>query len=310
MNEEQAKLNRLLKTISMLKTPLGRTLESMAGDLEIHARTVRRYINLLEANGFLIDKSISGNRWFIVPDCDGDSNLLNFSLDEAVLIRDLVMNGAHNHPLKKGIFQKLYINSELKSLSDNLIEARINDIVNKLKRAVKSELKVVLKNYHSVNSNAIKDYLIEPHSFSTNYMAVWAYDIRGDLNKQFRTSRIGEIQVLDIKQSNISKHKSFNLDPFGYEGEERLEILLQLNLASITKLREVHPKAVKYIDRQGDKYIFRGIIHHVEGAGRFILSQAGDVKIIQGDSLIEYVRDKFKMFNSQHGIEEILDMAF
>ena len=119
MNGDQEKFNRLLKTISMLKTPLGRTLKSMAVDLEIHARTVRRYINLLEANGFAIEQTISGNRWFIVPDCEGERNLINFSLDEAVLIRDLVRNGAHKHPLKKSIFQKLYINSELKSLADN-----------------------------------------------------------------------------------------------------------------------------------------------------------------------------------------------
>ena len=141
-------------------------------------------------------------------------------------------------------------------------------------------------------------------------MAVWAYDINGTLNKQFRTNRIGDVQVLDNKQSFISKHESFILDAFGYKGEESLEVILQLNLASITRLRETYPRAVKNIDRQGDKYIFNEIIHHVEGAGRFIISQAGDVKIIKGDALIEYVRDKFKQFNSQHGIREVLNLEF
>ena len=43
MNDEQAKFNRLLKTISMLREPHGRSLKSMAGELDVDERTVRRY---------------------------------------------------------------------------------------------------------------------------------------------------------------------------------------------------------------------------------------------------------------------------
>jgi predicted DNA-binding transcriptional regulator YafY len=144
MAKGQEKLIRLLKVISMLKTPHGRTISSMAEELDSSARTIYRYIETLEASGFPIDKSCSGERWFIVDD-NQSGQLVNFDVEEANLIRELVEYGAHNHPMKEGLLQKLYVNSELKPLSENITDARINGIVNTLKRAIEGEYKVILK---------------------------------------------------------------------------------------------------------------------------------------------------------------------
>ncbi|NJN26634.1 MAG: WYL domain-containing protein [Cyclobacteriaceae bacterium] len=282
----------------MLKVPHGRTIKSMAEDLEVSERTIYRYKDLLEENGFPIDKEIGGERWFIVAGDRGD-NMLNFDIDEANLIKDLLENNAFNHTLKDGILQKLYINSELHPLANNVVEARINGIINKLKRAVKKESKIILKNYHSVNGNAIRDYFVEPHSFSPNYQTIYAFHINEGVNKQFRVCRIGDIQELDKPQTHKNLHESFKLDPFGYNGDEHLEIILKLNHASVTRLRESYPQAYHFLTKVEEHYIFHGIIHHLDGAARFILSQMDNIQIIKGEELIEYILTKTKAFNDQ-----------
>lgn len=303
MSIEQEKLNRLLKIIFYLRIPHGRTIELMAEDLDVSTRTVRRYLNLLEENGFPIEKALNSNRWFIVPEVGGDKNLLNFSIDEAVLIRDLVQNGAANHPLKVGILQKLYINSDLKPLADNIVKSGGYIIVNKLRKAIKSELKVNIFNYRSVSSKEIKNYFIEPIKFSENFSAVYAYDLEDKCNKQFLTNRMGKVHVTDLKQSHFSKHDSFMTDAFGYTGDEKINIRLKLDLASATIITEVYPKAEKFMTKIEDHYIFEGSINQVEGAGRFILSQIGNVEILEGDNLIEYVQNKLVEFNVAHHLK-------
>lgn len=305
---EQEKLNRLLKIISILKEPHGRSIKSMAAQLEVSERTIYRYLDLLEMNGFAIDKSLTSDRWFIFSENHNETDLLQFSSDEASLIKDLVETGAYNHPLKDAICQKLYINSEIKPLTKNIIVPRLGGIVTKLKRAVKGEYRVVLKSYHSVSSNAIRDYFIEPHSFGANYLAVFAYDIKAKKNKQFRTCRIGDVQeYTKNKQCHQNQHQKFVLDPFGYNGEDKIEITLRLNHASVTRMREDYPNTYPFLTKHGDDYyIFNGFISHLDGVGRFVLSQIDNVKIIKGASLINYVSEKLNAFNGQLRTKRIL----
>jgi predicted DNA-binding transcriptional regulator YafY len=301
----QEKLSRLLKVISMLNTPHGRTIQSMANELESSPRTVYRYIDTLEASGFPIDKSCAGERWFIVNG-NNQGNILNFNIDEANLIKDLIENGAHNHPLKDVILGKLYVNSDLKPLAEYIIEARMSGIVSKLRRAVEKEYKVILRNYHSVSSNAIRDYLIEPYKITKNLQAVDAYDIRADKNKQFRTCRIGDVQVLEKKQTHQGSHSTSERDPFGFQGDNRIEVILKLNHSSVTVLKELYKGTYDNLTKINDEYIFHGTIHYVEGVGRFILSQIDNVKIIKGAPLIDYISEKLNAFNRQLRPERIL----
>jgi predicted DNA-binding transcriptional regulator YafY len=299
----QEKLSRLLKVISMLKTPHGRTIKSMADELESSQRTVYRYIDTLEASGFPIDKSCEGERWFIVSG-DNQGNLLHFNIDEASLIKDLVETGAHNHPLKDMILGKLYVNSDLKPLTEYIIEARKSGIISKLKRAIDKEYKVILRNYHSVSSNAIRDYLIEPFEITKNLQAVDAYDIRADKNKQFRTGRIGDVTVLEMKQTHLKRHSARERDPFGFQGDDRIEVILKLNHASVTVLKELYKGTYDNLTKLEDDYIFHGTISYVEGVGRFILSQVDNIEIIKGEPLIEYIGEKLRLFEARYAQKE------
>ena len=298
MNSEQAKFSRLLKTISMLKEPHGRSIKSMAEELEVDERTIYRYIKLFEKNGFPIDKSLKDERWFIVSE-NNDDNLLNFNIDEASLIRDLVVNGVGDeNPLKNGILHKLYINSELEPLADNIIHVRMNGIVNNIKRAIKKELRVVLRNYHSVNGNIIRDYYIEPYNLSSNYMVVEAYDINAGICKQFRICRIGHVFVMDKSQTNMKRHEPLQKDAFGYAGKDKIDIVLKLNNAAMIKLRELHPPAYEKLIQNSQGYFFAGVIYHPEGAGRFVLSQLCNVVIEEGDELRSYVNEKISAYQN------------
>ena len=299
MAKGQEKLSRILKIISMLKTPYGRTISSMSEELEISERTIYRYIDTLEECGFPIDKSFGGERWFIVS--SGESGkMLSFDVDEVNLLKDLVEQGAYNHPLKQTLLQKLYLNSELKPLTKNIIDARVNSIINKLKRAIKGEYKVILKSYHSISSNAIRDYLIEPHGFRENYQVIDAYDVNAALNKQFRTCRMGDVIVLEKKQTHIDRHSTNERDSFGFQGNDRVEIILKLNHTSATVMKELYKGTIDNLTPLEDYYIFQDIIHYIDGVGRFVLSQIDNVEIIKGEPIKNFVKEKLKVFNQKY----------
>jgi len=61
-------------------------------------------------------------------------------------------------------------------------------------------------------------------------------------------------------------------------------LALQLNTRAKSLLREEYPLAEKYLSRKGG---LRTVIHSLEGAGRFVIGLAADVKILEGDFLNE-----------------------
>ena len=44
----------------------------------------------------------------------------------------------------------------------------------------------------------MKDYQLEPFNFTTNYLDVWAFDVKDLQNKTFKVARIGEVEVLNL----------------------------------------------------------------------------------------------------------------
>lgn len=294
MQPEQRKLYRILKLISILKLRGGKTIPSIAEILEVTERSVYRYLSLLESVGFPLDCKPGSNRWFLVTDPDKDNEGTGFSLEEASLIRDLLVGGAHHHPLKDGILQKLYIHSELHPLAENLVNARVNYLLGKLVKAIKQEKQVILKSYHSAHSGEIKDYRIEPFDFTENYNTVLAYDLSDGLNKQFKLERIGEVLVLDKNQRHRSKHEVQKTDVFGCNGSVPVRITLELNLRSYLLLREEFPRSLPFIAESElpGKYIFHGPVNGYDGAGRFIMGLLDEIRIINPPDLHEYIINK------------------
>lgn len=293
MLAEQRKLYRLLKLMAMLKLAGGKTIKSLAELLEVSTRTVYRYLELLESVGIPVDSKPGSDRWFMVTP-DDDNHGAGFSLEETTLLRDLVMAGAHHHPLRDGILQKLYLQSELKPLAENLVNARVNIMLDKLVKAIKEERQIILKNYHSAHSGEVKDYRVEPFDFTENYHTVQAYDVSDAISKQFKLERISEVLLLDKRQKFRNRHEQMTTDVFGCSGQNPVTITLELSLRAYLLLREEFPRSLPYIsrDEESGKYIFYGAVNGFEGAGRFVLGLIDEIEIKSPEAFRDFVGRK------------------
>ena len=73
-------------------------------------------------------------------------------------------------------------------------------------------------------------------------------------------------------------------------GSKSEKISLQLNTRAKTLLLEEFPLAEKDLKRVDGKWVLTTTIHSLEGAGRFVIGLAADIKILEGDSLREYIK--------------------
>lgn len=161
----QYKILRVLKLIGLLKSR-SKSISQLADSLETTTRTIYRYLELLEEVGFIVDKDFH-NRYFIHT--EEESRETEFTNEEAGLVKELIQSGARGHPLQETLLKKLYLNSDLKTISQNLLKARLGILVDRLGQAIREERLVVLRNYHSAHSDQISDRKVEPIYLTPNF---------------------------------------------------------------------------------------------------------------------------------------------
>jgi len=288
----QAKLLRLFQIISMLKT--GRwSVKSIAQRHDTSERTIYRYINLLEAVDFPVEKGFD-NLYFIQSSEDDPTKAI-FTIEEMKLIKKLIQTEVENNPLKGLLLKKLSLNSEMDTVPRLIVKARLGKLVDQIAQAIRNKKQVILKDYHSANSSSIKDRLIEPIEFGDNYQTIMSFDTKDKECKQFKLDRIGEVIEMDTKFKFEQLHKKSIADIFGMTGKKSTWITLQLKMKAYLLLREDHPLSVPYFEKIEDGlYQFHGPINNFEGIGRFVLGLLDEVKIIQPAEFKEYIQNKFK----------------
>jgi predicted DNA-binding transcriptional regulator YafY len=119
---------------------------------------------------------------------------------------------------------------------------------------------------------------------------IWAYDVDKEENRVFKVTRIQSVEETDNDWAFKAKHKPLKPDVFRMTGRINEKIVLQLNTRAKSLLLEEYPLAEKDLKRVDGKWVLTTTIHSFEGAGRFIIGLAADVKILQGDVLKEYIR--------------------
>jgi len=288
----QAKLLRLFQIIAVLKSGHW-TIHQLAERFDTSDRTIYRYMNLLEEVDFLIEKDFD-NRYFIITSED-DPSQSQFSVEETRLIKKLIMTGATDNPLKNLLLKKLALNSEIDSMPRLFLKARIGKFVEELAESIKDKKKVTLKNYHSANSNEIRDRLVEPIHFGDNYQSIVALDTQDKVCKQFKLDRIGEVASHEEHFEFESLHKKNQTDIFGMSGDSDTTITLHLSLRSYLLLREEYPLSIPYIVKGDEGYKFHGPVSNLEGVTRFILGLIDEIKIEAPLMLSEFVQNKIRL---------------
>jgi predicted DNA-binding transcriptional regulator YafY len=287
----QAKLLRLFQIIAVLKSGHW-TIKQLADRFDTSERTIYRYINLLEEVDFLLEKDFE-NRFFIIT-TDDDPTQSQFSIEETKLIKKLIQTGAQDNPLKSSLLKKLSLNSEMDSVPRLFLKVRLAQLVDRLAECIRNKHQVVLKNYHSANSNEIRDRLVEPVHFGDNYQTVVALDIQDKVCKQFKLDRIGEVIEMNTTFQHEALHQKNQSDIFGFMGDSSTWITLELSLRGYLLLREEYPLSIPYTERIDNGYRFHGPVSNFEGIGRFVLGLMDEIHINGPEAFRTFLENKFQ----------------
>lgn len=283
----------MLRLMQLLSGSRTYTVNELAEKFETSYRSIYRYLDTFKEAGFVIDKVGPGTYKLMsmpknVPQMD---NLVFFSEEEAYIVNSLIERLDQTNTLKAGLHRKLasiYNTTSIASYIDNQANA---SNVDALSQAIRDRKYVCLRNYQSGNSGVVKDRIVEPFAFTTNYIDIWAYELSSGKCKVFKISRIEEVQILDIPWQHEDLHKSQHTDIFRMSGNNPEHIVLRLSTLAKNLLVEEYPLAEKDIREEGASWILETDIENVVGAGRFILGLFLEIEILQGDRLRQYISD-------------------
>lgn len=287
--------------MKLLTGNVSRTIDSLAKELGITPRTVYRYIETIREAGFVVNK-LYGNVYAMGKVARGLSDfnkLIYFTEEEAYITAKLIEGIDNNNVLKRDLQRKLASVYDSTSIANYIGNAANAENVEALVDAIRHKKQVVLKQYESAHSNEAKDRLVEPIEFTANMIDIWAYDVENAEPRMFKVTRIHSVEETDTPWEFQAKHKVPKPDVFRMTGRINEKIVLLLNTRAKSLLVEEFPLAEKDLKREDGKWILRTTIHSLEGAGRFVIGLAADIKILEGDALKKYIQNYQKKYISK-----------
>jgi predicted DNA-binding transcriptional regulator YafY len=262
----------------------------MANFLECTERTTYRYIDLLKQLGFEVQKD-EHNKFFILSDKETDEN---FTKEEATFLVEMVKTVGKENVLKDAILKKIYLKSEISQQANALFKAHLSKLVEKINIGIENNKKVVLKQYHSVNSNKISDRLVEPIQFTENYNAICAYEVESQITKYFNLERIIAVEVLNDEQEFQNLHKVEPTDVFGFteRNGEKFEVELQLSLRAYILFKEANSSLEKYITKieNSDLYLLKVKVNNPKPIISLIRGFKDELEIKGSKAFLEYLK--------------------
>lgn len=297
---DQPKIERVLRLMSLMSGSAEYTVDELARKLDTSYRSIYRYIDTFKACGFAVEK-IHGNIYRLAklspryPDLD---KLVHFSEEEAYLVNRLIDRLDPTNALKAGLQRKLAAIYSSTSIAD-YIDKRSNAAnVEALSRAMREKKAAVLRRYESGHSGQVRDRRVEPFGFTTNFIDVWAFDLGDGRNKIFKISRMEEAELLEGEPwTHEAEHERLGMDVFRMAGRAAFRVRLRLSMKAKNLLVEEYPLAEQDLHPEPDGgWILDTGICAVAGVGRFVSGLAGEVEIIDGEPLREYLRDYAQNF--------------
>ena len=168
-------------------------------------------------------------------------------------------------------------------------------MVTKINSAISENKRVLLKSYHSINSQKISDRVIEPICLTDNYNSICGFEVDTKINKFYNLERITEVILLNDQQEFQKLHQLDETDIFGFSklNGERFQVELSLTLKAYILLKEDYPKIKKHIkkDKSSDVYNLKIEVNNPKPITRFILGLKDDIEIIGSPEFKNYLKN-------------------
>lgn len=289
---EQPKIERVLRLMKMMTGNNNYTVEDMAERLGTSYRSVYRYIETFKEAGFVVHRKEGGiyrlgkeSRYF-----KDISQLIHFTDEEAYIVNQLLEALDNTNVIKQNLRKKLSAVYNCTSLAECVVEGKNAVNVNHLVEAITTRKQVVLRRYASSHTGIIRDRLVEPFGFTTNYVQVWCYEPSSGKNKLFNTARIGSVEVLSEGWQFEAEHHEGYIDIFRISGFEQRRVQLELGVMAHNLLVEEYPLSTRDLTQidEGHWLLDTEVCDYV-GIGRFTLGLMHDIRILTPD-FEEYIK--------------------
>lgn len=288
----QYKIYRVLQLITQLQNKPSKSVRFMANFLECTERTTYRYIDLLKQIGLDIRKD-ENNKFFIVSEIQSDEHFTN---QESTFLIEMINTVGKDTVLKDSILKKIYLKSEISNQVNALFKAHLSKLVEKLNIGITNKKKVLLKQYHSVNSNNISDRLVEPIQFTESYNAICAYEVDSQITKYFNLERIIDVEVLENEQEFNNLHIVEPTDVFGFteRNGEKFEVELTLSLRAYILFKEANAGLENYFTKINNTslYLLKVNVNNPKPILSLIKGFKDELEIKGSKSFIAYLKDE------------------
>lgn len=291
---EQARLERMLILMKKLTDNEQYTVADLARSLSTTTRSIYRYLDTFQNAGFSVVKRAPGiyclttvGRKFV-----DFSRLVMFTEEEAFIVSNLIGQLDNSNSLKKGLMRKLSAVASTVGIAEFVTNRATTKQVEQLDVAIRDRWCVVLRDYESGHSHTIRDRYVEPFKFTVNLADVLAFEPESGEVKTFRISRIGSVEVVDCHWQHPHRHLPNEQDAFRMTGSEIYHVVLEMSLLAKNLLLEEYPVAARGLQRTpSGKWILDTRVRSMVGIGRFVIGLAGEVRIVEGKELKEYIKE-------------------
>lgn len=294
---EQPKVERLLKLIKLMTGNVNYTIDDLAKRLDTSYRSIYRYIESFKEAGFVVQK-LGGGVYKLgkeSPHFKDISQLVHFTNEEAHIVNQLIEGLDNTNMLKQNLRKKLCTVYNCTSMASSVVHGAAATNVNALIDAIESQRQVVLRDYASGHTGNLSDRVVEPFGFTTNYVQVWCYEPESGMNKLFKTSRIGSVEITDREWQHTDKHQEGYIDIFRMTGFEQLGVKLRLGMLSRNLLIEEYPLSERDITQIDDNtWLLDTKVCNYLGIGRFVMGLMDDIKIIDSPEFESYIKKQLK----------------
>ena len=297
---DQPKVERLLRLMKMMTGNVNYTVNDMAERLGTSYRSIYRYIETFKDAGFVVHK-LDGGVYRLGKDSKhfkDISQLIHFTDEEAHIVNQLINGLDDTNMLKQNLRRKLVSVYDCTSMANSIVKSEHAHSINSLIEAIYQRRKVILHDYASSHTGVIQDRAVEPFGFTTNYVQVWCYEPESGMNKLFKTSRIGSVEMLNEEWEYADSHKEGYIDIFRMTGFEQHRVCLELGMLARNLLVEEYPLSERDL-RQVDenRWVLDTMVCNYKGVGRFVMGLMEDITIVDSPEFRDYIEDKINFIS-------------
>jgi len=301
------KLEKELYLLELLTENRSYTIKQLCDKLGMSRRNFYYYVEFFRDSGFKIYKH--GDFYCIdrtSPFFGRITERISLNEEEAVLIRRLLDKTGKNNALVTNLKKKLERFYDFDILTNDELREQTVQNISVIYEAIKFKRQVMLRGYISPHSRTTKDRLVEPFLLMNGNNEVRCYEPLSQMNKTFKMSRAGSVELLDTQWVYEKKHRDMFTDIFMFSGEERMPVTLILGELSYNLLREEYPHAEKFIRENGDgRYRLEMDVCSYTGIGRFVLGLFEDIEVVGNDTFKRYLAEKAEKLRNKISSQEL-----